>query len=258
MKPKNLVLNVENEVGWLTINRPDQRNSLDLTTLAEIEQTVSAWDRDPQVKVIVITGAGEKAFASGADLRELSRRTPLESLNPNMSGVYRTIEKCGKPTIAAINGHAAGGGLELALACDIRIAADHAKLGLPELGLAIIPGAGGTQRLSRLIGRGRALEMILTGDLITAARAESIGLISRAVPAARLAETALEYADKLKRKGPLAVRLAKAVIVHGAEIDMEAALWMEKLSQSILMGTEDKLEGTMAFLEKRTPVFREK
>jgi len=256
MNPQNLLLEIVDEIGWITINRPEVRNSLDLATLRELEETVLAWDRDPQVKVIVITGAGDKAFASGADLRELSRRTTIEALNPNMSGVYRTIEKCGKPTIAAINGHAAGGGLELALACDIRVAADHVKLGLPELGLAIMPGAGGTQRLSRIIGTGRALELILTGDLIPAAKAEAIGLVSRCVPLDALKATVLEYADKLKRKGPLAIRLAKAVIRHGENIDMDTALLLEKLAQSILIGTEDKLEGTTAFLEKRTPHFK--
>jgi len=258
MNPRRIAVSVADEIGRITINRPEIRNALDLETLVEIEETVKNWDREPEVKVIVITGAGDKIFASGADLRELSRRTAIEALNPNMSGVYRTIEKCGKPTIAAINGHAAGGGLELALACDIRIAAEHAKLGLPELGLAIVPGAGGTQRLSRIIGKGRALELILTGDLIPAAKAEAIGLVSRCVPFEELDAAVMEYAAKLKKKGPLAVRLAKAAIHHGADIDMETALLLEKYAQSILMGTADKLEGTTAFLEKREPRFKGK
>lgn len=258
MSHQNIAVKIEEEIGWITINRPEMRNSLDLATLREIEETIVSWQRDPQVKVIIITGAGEKAFASGADLKELARRTAVEAIEPNMSGVYRTVEQCTKPTIAAINGYAVGGGLELALACDIRIAADHAKMGLPELGLAIMPGAGGTQRLSRIIGRGRALELILTGDLIPAAKAESIGLISRSVPIDQLKDTALEYAGKLKKKGPLALRLAKAVILHGADLDMDAALLLEKLAQSVLIGTEDKREGTAAFLEKRTPRFEGK
>ncbi|MCK9905537.1 enoyl-CoA hydratase-related protein, partial [Frankia sp. Cpl3] len=150
---------------------------------------------------------------------------------------YRKIEEYEKPTIAAINGYALGGGLELALACDIRIAALNAKVGLPELNLAIMPGAGGTQRLSRIVGKGRAMEMILTGEIITAEKAEQISLVSRAVPLEELMSVAKEYAGKIAAKGPLAVRLAKAVINRGADIEMETALFLEKLAQTILIGS---------------------
>jgi enoyl-CoA hydratase len=151
-----------------------------------------------------------------------------------------------------------GGGLELALACDIRIASLNAKMGLPELNLAIMPGAGGTQRLSRIVGKGRAMELVLTGDIITAEKAEQIGLISRAVPQEELMPIAKDYARKISAKGPLAVRLAKSVIHRGADLDMETALYLEKLAQTILMGSEDKVEGTQAFLDKKIPKFKGK
>jgi enoyl-CoA hydratase len=179
----------------------------------------------------------------------------LEALQPNMTAAFRKIEEYEKATIAAINGFALGGGLELALACDIRIASTNAKLGLPELNLAIIPGAGGTQRLSRLIGKGKAIDLILTGDILSATQAEKIGLISKTVLPEELMDEAKLTAAKILKKGPLAVRLAKTVIHQGADLDMGTALLLEKFAQTILMGSEDKLEGTQAFLEKRVPEF---
>jgi enoyl-CoA hydratase len=253
-----ILTRVEDGAGILTINRPEVRNALHLDVLHELEQALDAWRYDPEVSAVIITGAGEKSFAAGADIAQLNKRTMVEALLPNMTATYRKIEEYEKPTIAAINGYALGGGLELALACDIRVAALHAKMGLPELNLGIMPGAGGTQRLSRIVGKGRALEMILTGDVITAERAEQIGLVSRAVPLEELIPTALEYARKIAAKGPLAARLAKAVIHHGADVEMETALLLEKLAQTVLMGTEDKREGTQAFLEKRPPKFQGK
>jgi enoyl-CoA hydratase len=245
-------------IGTITLNRPELRNALDLATLHELEKALDEWRYDPQVRVVMITGAGDKSFASGADIAQLNKRTMLEGLLPNMTATYRLIEMYEKPTIAAVNGYALGGGLELALACDIRVAALHAKMGLPELNLAIMPGAGGTQRLSRIVGKGRAMELILTGDLVTAEQAERIGMISRAVPQEELLPVAREYARKISAKGPLAVRLAKSVIHRGAELDMESALYLEKLAQTILLGSEDKAEGTQAFLDKRTPSFKGK
>jgi enoyl-CoA hydratase len=253
-----ILTGVEEGIGTITIHRPEVRNALHLDALREIETALEEWRFDPEVAVVIITGAGDKSFAAGADIAELNRRTIVEALRPNMTATYRKIEEYEKPVIAAINGYALGGGLELALACDIRVAALHAKMGLPELNLAIMPGAGGTQRLSRIVGKGRALEMILTGDIITAERAVEIGLVSRAVPPEELMPAAREYARKIAAKGPLAARLAKAVIHHGADIEMETALFLEKLAQTVLMGTEDKREGTQAFLDKRTPNFQGK
>lgn len=252
----HLAVKVEDGIGILTINRPDVRNALDLHTLEEIEQALDMWQKDDDVDVIVITGAGEKSFAAGADIGQLHKRTMIEALHPNMTATYRKIELYEKATIAAVNGYALGGGFELALACDIRVASTNAKVGLPEVNLGIMPGAGGTQRLSRIVGKGKALEMILTGDILTAEQAERIGVFSRVAAQEQLLETAKAIATKIQSKGPLAVRLAKAAVNRGFDLDMDTALYLEKLSQTILMASEDKKEGTLAFMEKRTPTFK--
>lgn len=253
---ESILLEKEGQLGIISINRPEVRNALDGKTVKEIEQAIEMLEQDEEVGVIVFTGVGEKSFAAGADIKVLREKQALDALVPGMSATYRLIENCQKPTIAAINGYALGGGCELAMACDIRIAADHAKLGLPELNLSIIPGAGGTQRLSRLIGKGRAMDLILTGDMISAEKAERIGLVSEVVPAGELRQAVREKAEKILSKGPLAVRLAKLSINRGLELDMDTALMMEKLAQAILFGSEDKNEGTQAFIEKRSPQFK--
>lgn len=258
MEFTNIIVRQEKEIGFIIINRPELRNALNLETLEEIERALDQLRANQEIRVVIFTGAGEKSFAAGADISQLNKRTMIEALQPNMSATYRKIEDYEKPTIAAINGFALGGGLELALACDIRIASYHAKVGLPEVGLGIIPGAGGTQRLTRIIGKGKAMDLILTGDIITADEAERIGLISKAVPQDELIEKAKEYAGKISLKGPLALRLAKAAVNRGADIEMETALYLEKLSQTILIGSDDKREGTQAFLEKRKPQFQGK
>lgn len=256
MEFTNIIVTEEQEIGLISINRPEYRNALNSETLMEIEKALDHLRANQEVRVVIFTGAGEKSFAAGADISQLNKRTMMEALQPNMTATYRKIEEYEKPTIAAINGYALGGGLELALACDIRIASFHAKMGLPEVGLGIIPGAGGTQRLTRIIGKGKAMDLILTGDVITAEAAERFGLVSKAVSQDALIETAKEYARKISLKGPLALRLAKAAVNRGADIEMETALYLEKLSQTILMGSEDKLEGTQAFIEKRKPQFQ--
>lgn len=255
MEFNNIIAHVEEGIGFITINRPELRNALNLETLVEMEKALDLYRENGEVKVVIFTGAGEKSFAAGADIGQLNKRTMIEALMPNMTSTYRKIEEYEKPTIAAINGFALGGGLELALACDIRVAATHAKIGLPEVGLGIMPGAGGTQRITRIIGKGKAMELILTGDIITAEEAERINLVSKTVPQEDLMDTAKQYANKIASKGPLALRLAKAAINKGADIEMETALYLEKLSQTILIGSEDKKEGTEAFLEKRKPNF---
>ncbi|WP_042355488.1 enoyl-CoA hydratase/isomerase family protein [Bacillus rubiinfantis] len=254
----NIIISQENEIAFITINRPELRNALNLETLLEIERALEELRVNQDVRVVIFTGAGEKSFAAGADISQLNKRTMIEALQPNMTATYRKIEDYEKPTIAAINGFALGGGLELALACDIRIAALNAKVGLPEVGLGIMPGAGGTQRLTRIIGKGRTMDLVLTGDIITAEEAERIGIVSKAVAKEELLDTARAYARKIAAKGPLAVRLAKAVVNRGADIEMETALYLEKLAQTILVGSEDKKEGTQAFLEKRQPQFQGK
>ena len=173
MSYQYIVTRKEADAGILTINQPEKRNMLNLAALKEIENALEEWKDDPEVKAVIITGAGEKSFASGADIGELNKRTIVEALKPNMTATYQKIEDYEKPTIAAVNGIAVGGGLELALACDIRIAVKEAKIGLPELNLGIIPGAGGTQRLTRIAGKGKAMELILTGDIITGEEASN-------------------------------------------------------------------------------------
>ncbi|WP_027416322.1 enoyl-CoA hydratase/isomerase family protein [Aneurinibacillus terranovensis] len=255
MNYENVLVEKEEKIGIIRINRPDVRNALDGQTLKEIEHALETLENDKKVGVIVFTGAGEKSFAAGADIRQLSEKQSLDALIPGMSAVYRRIENCNKATIAAINGFALGGGCELAMACDIRIAADHAKIGLPELNLSIIPGAGGTQRLARIIGKGRALDMILTGEILSANQAREVGLVSSVVPIEELWQVVKEKSEKILMKGPLAVRMAKLVINRGFDMDMDTALMMEKLAQAILFGSSDKNEGTQAFLEKRQTLF---
>ncbi|MEW9673550.1 enoyl-CoA hydratase/isomerase family protein [Ammoniphilus sp. 3BR4] len=255
MKYQNLVVEQVERIGVIRINRPDVRNALDAQTLSEISQALDTLENEEEVGVIVITGAGEKSFAAGADIRQLREKQPLDALSPGMSGLYRRIENSSKATIAAINGFALGGGCELAMACDIRIAADHAKFGLPELNLSIIPGAGGTQRLARIVGKGRAMDMILTGELLSAKKAEEIGLVSMSVPMEELWPAVKGKADKILAKGPYAVRMAKLVIHRGFDQDIDTALMIEKLAQAVLFGSHDKNEGTQAFLEKRKASF---
>lgn len=255
---ENILVYKDGAIGVIKINRPEVRNALDAKTLNEIDQALNQWEAHDGVKVIAITGEGGKSFAAGADIRQLKQKTIIDPLLPGMSTIFQKIENSSKVTIAAINGYALGGGCELALACDLRIAAEQAKLGLPELNLSIIPGAGGTQRLARIIGKGRALDMILTGEIISAQKAEAIGLVSSVVPMEDLWETVSNKALQIMQKGPLAVRLAKLVVNQGIDSDINTALLLEKLAQSILFSSEDKFEGTSAFLEKRTPVYKGK
>ncbi|MEW6114338.1 MAG: enoyl-CoA hydratase-related protein, partial [Thermodesulfobacteriota bacterium] len=203
-------------------------------------------------------GAGEKAFVAGADIRSLRERSMAATLRGEGQRILNRWEAMEKVSIAAINGFALGGGCELALACDIRIAAEKAVLGLPEINLAIVPGAGGTQRLTRLVGLGKAKEMILTGDLLNAREALSVGLVNKVVPDTELMSSAREMAKKILAKGPLAVKLAKAAINSGANADLQTGLVIERLAQTVLFGTEDRREGIDAFLEKRPAVYQGK
>ena len=256
MNYENILVYKDGAIGVIKINRPEVRNALDGQTIREIEDAILQWEGHEGVKIIVFTGEGAKSFAAGADIRQLREKSAEDALVPGLSGLCQKIEQSSKVTIAAINGYALGGGCELALACDIRVAASHAKIGLPELNLSIIPGAGGTQRLARMIGKGIAIDMILTGEIITAEKAERVGLVSIAVPMEDLWETVLGKAKKVIEKGPLAVKLAKLVIHQGFDTDMKTALVLEKFAQAILFNSDDKREGTTAFLEKRIPVYK--
>jgi len=244
-------------VGTIIIDRQDVRNALNKTTVDELQIAVRELEEDPKLRIIIITGAGEKAFVAGADIKELHERTMLEALVPGMQKVYREIEQSSKVTIAVINGHALGGGCELALACDLRVVANHAKIGLPELNLAIIPGAGGTQRLMRIVGKGRALEMILTGKIIDGQEAERIGLVTQSVESNDLKNVTNQLVESILSKGPLALKLAKMVVNRGQDVDLDTALMLEKLAQTVLFASEEKHEGTQAFLEKRRPNYHE-
>lgn len=254
----NLLVEKKEGIMWLTLNRPETRNALDAQTLNEIDVAFLDAESDSSVRVIIVQGAGGKSFAAGADIRQLHEREALAALIPGMQGLYTKIENSSKVTIAAVNGFALGGGCELALACDIRIATKKAKFGLPELNLGIIPGAGGTQRLSRIVGKGRALDMILTGKIIDGEEAERIGLVTYFTDEESLVEKAEAIASDVMKKGPVAVQLAKFAIHKGFDVDSDTAMWIEKLSQAVAFGTEDKKEGTLAFLEKRKAEFKNK
>ncbi len=258
MEYQNLIVENEGPVAVVTVNRPEVRNALDAPTWSELDGLIDELEKNDEIRVVIITGAGEKAFVAGADVRTLRERSMVATLRGEGQRILNRWEAMDKVTIAAINGFALGGGCELALVCDMRIAAEKAILGLPEINLAILPGAGGTQRLTRLVGAGKAKEMILTGHLLKAPEALSVGLVNKVVPDAELMSSAREMAKKVIAKGPLAVKLAKAAINSGANADLQTGLIIEKLAQTILFSTEDRLEGIDAFLEKRPAVYQGK
>ncbi|MEW6275192.1 MAG: enoyl-CoA hydratase-related protein [Bacillota bacterium] len=258
MSYQNILFEKDGHIALITLNRPEVRNALDPQTWAEIRTAIRECRLDNEIRVVIITGAGGKAFASGADIRTLRERRLLEVLESETQEALNDIENLSKPVIAAIDGFALGGGCELAMACDIRIATDRSKLGLPEVNLGIIPGAGGTQRLQRLVGLGRAKELVFTGDIIDASEAERIGLVNKVVPPEQLIPAAREIASKIASKGPVAVSLAKAAINAGTNADIKTGLLLEKLALAVAFSTEDRVEGTSAFLEKRKPNFQGK
>jgi enoyl-CoA hydratase len=246
---------VSESIATLTIDRPDVRNALDLETVNGFRTALQSLSSDPAVGVLIITGAGESAFVSGADINDIRARGRDEGLAAINSSLFAEVERFPRPTIAAVNGYALGGGCELALACDLRIASDTAKFGQPELGLGIIPGAGATQRLPRVIGMGRAKHLILTGDIIDARQALEYGLVTAIAPPGQLQLRARELAKKILRQGPLAARLAKLALNASARVDVDSGLLIETLAQALCYASDDKIEGTTAFLEKRKPKF---
>lgn len=256
---KSILLNTEEHIALLTLNRPEVRNALDPQTWAEIRSAIRKCRFDQDVRVVIITGAGGKAFASGADIRSLRARETLEVLKSEAQETLNDIENLDKPVIAAIDGLALGGGCELALACDIRIATIRSKLGQPEVNLGIIPSAGGTQRLPRVVGIGKAKELIFTGDIINAKEAKEIGLVNKVIDQWEdLLPSAKEMAQKIISKGPVAISLSKMAINMSANTDMNSGLLFEKLAQTIAFSTADRIEGTTAFLEKRKVDFKGK
>lgn len=239
----------------LTVNRPEKRNALDGATVAEFHAALEAV-RAARVGVLIVTGAGDKAFVSGADIAAIRSRRRDDALRSVNSGLMAAVEAHEAVVVAAVNGVALGGGCELALACDLRLCAEHAVFGLPEPSLGIIPGAGGTQRLPRVVGLGRAKEMVLTGARWDAGTALRYGLVSEVVPAAELLPAARKMAERVLALGPLAVRLSKAALNASSQMPLSAGLVFESTAQAITFESADKEEGTAAFLEKRRPVFR--
>lgn len=256
---KNIKLDVKNNILYIIINRPDKLNALNFQTLDELKNVMWEAYEDKEVKSIIITGDGEKAFVAGADISEFTQLNKINSrkIAENGQDIFSLIEKCPKPVIAAVNGFALGGGCELALACHMRVASDNAKLGLPEVTLGILPGYGGTQRLTLLVGKGKAFEMIMTGDMITAEHALQIGLVNYVVPQAQLLAKCEEILGRIMLRAPVAI--AQTVeCVNAVYNETKDGYEVEANSFAICAKTEDFKEGTNAFLEKRKPAFKGK
>ncbi len=253
----NLLYEVRDGLAVVTVNRPDKLNALDRKTVEELDRAMADAAAQPDVLAVILTGAGPKAFVAGADINELARQTPLGGKDYSLygQGVLARIESLGKVTIAAVNGFALGGGCELALACNLRVASENAKLGLPEVTLGIIPGFGGTQRLARLVGKGKALELILSGEMIDAKEAHRIGLVNRIAPAGEAVPAAESLARTIMSRGPQAVRMAIEAVNEGLEMPIEEGLFLEATLFGLVTTTEDFKEGTRAFIEKRKADF---
>ena len=257
MQYANLLIELNGAVAWVTVNRPDKLNALNRATLTELQSAFDALRADAQVRVIVLTGAGPKAFVAGADIAEMRGLNAIEARDFSKLGqdLMLSIEQCGKPIIAMINGFALGGGLELAMACAIRIAADNAKLGQPEVNLGLIPGFGGSQRLVRLCGKAVALDLCLSGQPIDAARALAVNLVTRTFPADSLRAETAKLAEHIAGLAPLALRGVLDCVRYGAESPLDAGLDYESQSFGLLFASEDMRAGTAAFLERKPAVF---
>jgi len=255
---ENLLLDRDGSVASLTVNRPKVLNALNTQTLDELRRAILELKHDDTVRAVILTGAGDKSFVAGADINELAVQTPTGGRELALAGqhVFDLIENLGKPVIAAINGYALGGGCELAMACTLRLAADTAKIGLPEITLGILPGYAGTQRMARLVGKGRAMELILTGTPIPAEEAVRIGLINRMVPAANLMTEARALAAQLSKNAPMAMGYILSAINKGLEMPFAEACVYEATLFGLVASTDDMREGTRAFLEKRKPDFK--
>lgn len=260
MNFENILYEIEDGILYLTLNRPEARNALTPAMWRDIRTAVEMARIDDSVQVVIVSGAGDKALASGADIQEIHDRDYLKMLPGTSSVALKELEDLYKPVICAVNGYALGGGCELAMACDIRIATARSRFGQPETGLSIIPGAGGTQRLSRLIGVGRAKELIYTGRILTAEEAKEMGLVNQVTENTReeLMAAAHKMAHLIMKKGPVAVSMAKMAINVGMDTDINTGLLFERIAQTVAFSTEDRREGTAAFLEKREAVFKGK
>ncbi len=257
---KNILLSFEGEIGILTINRPKALNALNMETLQEIQMGIEEAKGHSEMKVLILTGSGEKAFVAGADIAEMRGMNSIEALNFSKLGhlTLRMIQDLDRPVIAAVNGYALGGGTEVALACDFIYASENARFGLPEVTLGIFPGFGGTQRLPRLIGKGRAKELIFTGRMITAQEAYQMGIVNQVFPQVSLMEETKKVALQIAANGAIGVKLAKMVVDTGYNMDLTEACNLESYAFGIGFATEDQKEGMTAFLEKRKPIFKGK
>jgi enoyl-CoA hydratase len=256
----NLLMEQDGAVAIVTIDRPEVLNAVDTRTLDALRRAMLDLQRDEHIRAVIVTGSGDKAFVAGADIAELAVQTPTGGREQALKGqhVFDVVENLGKPVIAAINGYALGGGCELAMACTLRLAADTARIGQPEITLGTIPGYAGTQRLSRLVGKGKAMELMLTGAMVTADEAVRIGLVNRAVPAAVLMVEARKLAGQLAAGAPVATRYLMSAINKGLEMPFAEACVYEATLFGLVASTEDMREGTRAFLEKRKPEFKGK
>jgi enoyl-CoA hydratase len=254
---ENILLEIDGPIATLTINRPEKRNAINNATTEELDQALGRVEGNPDLRVLILTGAGEKAFVAGADIKELDRRDTVlgRTETRRRQEVYTRIEQLEIPSIAAINGWALGTGLELAMVCTLRVASSKARMGQPEVKLGIIPGAGGTYRLPRLVGMGRAMEIILTGEPVTAEEALSMGLVNRVVPPETLMEEVRALAETIVARPKLAIQYAKEAVLRCVEGSLVEGLAHESYLHALACGTEDKKEGVASFLEKREPTF---
>ena len=260
MEFKYIIYEKSEGVATITINRPEALNAFSAEVVSEILQAIEDVKADESVRVVVLTGAGERAFSAGADIKAMKGMNALKARELSQMGerLCSALENLEKPVIAAINGYALGGGLEVAMACDIRLASENARMGQTEINMGLIPGWGGTQRLTRLIGATKAKELIFTGKMIDAKTAEQLGLVNMVVPQDKFRETVRQFALELAQKAPVALKVAKALINKGAEISLDAAIALEREGFGVVASTEDLQEGVSAFIEKRKPVFKGK
>jgi enoyl-CoA hydratase len=257
---ENILLEKKNSIAYVTVNRPKVLNALNMATMEELRAAFTDIQNDSAIRVAILTGSGEKAFIAGADIGELSKHDAVSGKEYTHRGqsVLDLIESLGKPVIACINGFALGGGCEIAMACTMRLASSNAKLGQPEVKLGIIPGYGGTQRLPRLVGRGIAMQLVLTGEMISAEEAHRIGLVNEVVAPAELIPRAEAIAQKIVANAPLAIQYAMQAVNHGLDLPLAEGLYLEAALFGVCCATEDKKEGTTAFLEKRAATFKGK
>jgi len=260
MEFKYIIYEKSEGIATITLNRQEALNAFNKEVIEEILQALEDIKADENIRVVILTGAGEKAFSAGADIKAMKRMNALKARELSLMGekLCNALENLEKPVIAAINGYALGGGLEVAMACDIRIASENARMGQTEINIGLIPGWGGTQRLPRLIGKTKAKELIFTGKIIDAKTAEQLGIVNMVVPADKLKEAVHQFALELSLKAPVALKVAKSLINKGSEISLDAAIALEREGFGVVASTEDLQEGVSAFIEKRKPTFKGK